>query len=57
MSIHLCLGPIVHLPLQSYENQPEVAEGIKKAYNDIPGLKREDLFIVSELVQGETRSV
>ena len=31
----------------SYENQPEVAAGMKKAYADIPGLKREDIFIVS----------
>jgi L-glyceraldehyde reductase len=29
-----------------YQNQREVAEGIKRAYKDIPGLKREDLFIV-----------
>jgi hypothetical protein len=33
--------------LFSYQNQREVAEGIKRAYKDIPGLKREDLFIVS----------
>lgn len=31
----------------SYQNQKEVAEGIKRAFKDIPGLKREDLFIVS----------
>lgn len=31
----------------SYQNQKEVAEGIKRAYKDVPGLKREDLFIVS----------
>lgn len=32
--------------LSSYQNQREVAEGIKRAYQDVPGLKREDLFIV-----------
>jgi hypothetical protein len=35
------------LPIRSYQNQREVAEGIKRAYKDVPGLKREDLFIVS----------
>lgn len=39
-----CLTEI--LP-SSYQNQKEVAEGIKRAFKDIPGLKREDLFIVS----------
>lgn len=34
-------------PVHSYQNQREVAEGIKRAYKDVPGLKREDLFIVS----------
>lgn len=29
-----------------YQNQPEVAQGIKKALEDIPGLKRADIFIV-----------
>ncbi|KAF2838429.1 putative aldehyde reductase [Patellaria atrata CBS 101060] len=38
-----------HLDLAKiYENQPEVAQGIKRAYNDF-GLKREDLFITSKL--------
>lgn len=35
------------LVLNSYQNQREVAAGIKRAYQDVPGLKREDLFIVS----------
>jgi L-glyceraldehyde reductase len=36
------------LPLRfSYQNQKEVAAGIKRAFQDVPGLKREDLFIVS----------
>ncbi|KAL4882572.1 NADP-dependent oxidoreductase domain-containing protein [Aspergillus karnatakaensis] len=39
-----------HLDLATiYENQREVAEGIKRAYKDIPGLKREDIFITSKL--------
>ncbi|GES60270.1 aldehyde reductase 1 [Aspergillus terreus] len=39
-----------HLDLATiYQNQREVAEGIKRAYKDIPGLKREDLFITSKL--------
>lgn len=38
---------VIGSDLCSYENQPEVAEGIERAYKDIPGLKREDLFIVS----------
>ncbi|CRJ87016.1 hypothetical protein BN1708_009199, partial [Verticillium longisporum] len=39
-----------HLDLAKiYQNQPEVAEGIKKAYKDIPGLNREDIFITSKL--------
>ncbi|KAL3469902.1 NADP-dependent oxidoreductase domain-containing protein [Aspergillus californicus] len=39
-----------HLDLATiYQNQREVAEGIKRAYNDIPGLKREDIFITSKL--------
>ena len=33
----------------SYENQKEVAQGIKRALSDIPGLKREDIFITSKL--------
>ena len=39
---------IVFAPI-SYENQKEVAEGIKRAFKDIPGLKREDIFITSKL--------
>ncbi|OJI99852.1 hypothetical protein ASPVEDRAFT_128679 [Aspergillus versicolor CBS 583.65] len=35
--------------LVSYENQPEVAQGIKRALADTPGLKREDIFITSKL--------
>lgn len=39
-----------HLDLAKiYQNQKEVAEGIKRAYADVPGLKREDLFITSKL--------
>ncbi|KAI2789281.1 D/L-glyceraldehyde reductase [Penicillium oxalicum] len=30
----------------SYQNQREVAAGIKRAFKEVPGLKREDLFIV-----------
>ncbi|KAB8238034.1 putative aldehyde reductase (AKR1) [Aspergillus alliaceus] len=39
-----------HLDLATiYQNQKEVAAGIKRAYQDVPGLKREDLFITSKL--------
>ncbi|KAL2849598.1 NADP-dependent oxidoreductase domain-containing protein [Aspergillus pseudoustus] len=39
-----------HLDLATiYQNQREVAEGIQRAYKDIPGLKREDIFITSKL--------
>jgi len=39
-----------HLDLAKiYENQKEVAQGIKRAYKDIPGLKREDIFITGKL--------
>ncbi|EON97618.1 putative nadp-dependent glycerol dehydrogenase protein [Phaeoacremonium minimum UCRPA7] len=39
-----------HLDLAKiYENQKEVAQGIKKALAEIPGLKREDIFITSKL--------
>ncbi|KAF2644002.1 Aldo/keto reductase [Massarina eburnea CBS 473.64] len=39
-----------HLDLAKiYENQKEVAEGLKRAFADIPGLKREDIFITSKL--------
>lgn len=41
------------LLIHSYENQREVAEGIKRAFKDVPGLKREDLFIVSPSVLGK----
>ncbi|KFY90932.1 hypothetical protein V498_05750 [Pseudogymnoascus sp. VKM F-4517 (FW-2822)] len=36
-----------HLDLAKvYGNQIEVAQGLKKAFSEIPGLKREDIFIV-----------
>ncbi|KAJ5753333.1 uncharacterized protein N7511_007486 [Penicillium nucicola] len=39
-----------HLDLATiYQNQREVAKGIKDAYRDVPGLKREDIFITSKL--------
>lgn len=39
-----------HLDLAKiYENQKEVAQGLKKAFKEIPGLKREDIFITSKL--------
>ncbi|EXF77908.1 hypothetical protein CaCOL14_007330 [Colletotrichum acutatum] len=39
-----------HLDLAKiYQNQPEVAQGIKKALAEIPGLKREDIWITSKL--------
>lgn len=39
-----------HLDLAKiYENQVEVGKGIKKALSEIPGLKREDIFITSKL--------
>ncbi|RAH69149.1 putative aldehyde reductase (AKR1) [Aspergillus aculeatinus CBS 121060] len=39
-----------HLDLATiYQNQREVAQGIKRAFQDIPGLKREDIFITSKL--------
>ncbi|KAF9893311.1 hypothetical protein FE257_011741 [Aspergillus nanangensis] len=39
-----------HLDLATiYQNQKEVADGIKRAYKDVAGLKREDLFITSKL--------
>jgi diketogulonate reductase-like aldo/keto reductase len=31
----------------SYGNQPEIGEALKKSFAEIPGLKREDVFIVS----------
>ncbi|KAJ5463857.1 hypothetical protein N7475_006992 [Penicillium sp. IBT 31633x] len=45
-----------HLDLATiYQNQREVAEGIKRAYKDVPGLKREDLFITSKLWNSQHR--
>ncbi|KAH7022247.1 NADP-dependent oxidoreductase domain-containing protein [Ilyonectria destructans] len=39
-----------HLDLAKiYQNQREVGEGIKKALAEVPGLKREDIFITSKL--------
>ncbi|KAG0649373.1 D L-glyceraldehyde reductase [Hyphodiscus hymeniophilus] len=39
-----------HLDLAKvYGNQAEVAEGLRKAFKEIPGLKREDVFITSKL--------
>ncbi|KFY85161.1 hypothetical protein V500_08658 [Pseudogymnoascus sp. VKM F-4518 (FW-2643)] len=39
-----------HLDLAKvYGNQTEVAQGLKKAFSEIPGLKREDIFITSKL--------
>ncbi|KAL6815191.1 Aldo/keto reductase [Trichoderma sp. SZMC 28015] len=39
-----------HLDLAKvYGNQKEVGEGIKKALAEVPGLKREDIFITSKL--------
>ncbi|KAJ9144984.1 Aldo/keto reductase [Pleurostoma richardsiae] len=39
-----------HLDLAKiYSNQREVAQGIKKALAEVPGLKREDIFITSKL--------
>ncbi|KAJ6021451.1 hypothetical protein N7540_006955 [Penicillium herquei] len=39
----------------NYQNQREVAQGIKRAYQDVPGLKREDLFITSKLWNSQHR--
>ncbi|KAJ5780089.1 hypothetical protein N7457_005249 [Penicillium paradoxum] len=45
-----------HLDLATiYQNQREVAEGIKRAYKDVPGLKREDIFITSKLWNSQHR--
>jgi len=38
-----------------YGNQKEVAEGLKKAFKEIPGLKREDVFITSKLWNSQHR--
>ena len=41
------LWPISDLHFsRRYGNQAEVAVGLKKAFSEIPGLKREDVFIV-----------
>ncbi|KAK5111543.1 mitochondrial glycerol dehydrogenase Gld1 [Meristemomyces frigidus] len=45
-----------HLDLAKvYGNQKEVAQGIKKAFSDVPGLKREDVFITSKLWNSQHR--
>ncbi|CAG7959541.1 unnamed protein product [Penicillium olsonii] len=44
------------LTIFSYENQQEIAEGLKRAFKEIPGLKREDLFITSKLWNSQHRS-
>ncbi|KAJ3489361.1 hypothetical protein NLG97_g6015 [Lecanicillium saksenae] len=36
-------------PGEVYGNQREVGEGIKRAIAEVPGLKREDIFITSKL--------
>ncbi|RDA94528.1 hypothetical protein CP533_2763 [Ophiocordyceps camponoti-saundersi (nom. inval.)] len=39
-----------HLDLAKvYENQPEVGEGIARAIEDVPGLERDRIFVVSKL--------
>ncbi|KAL2674087.1 mitochondrial glycerol dehydrogenase Gld1 [[Neocosmospora] mangrovei] len=35
--------------MNRYGNQVEVGEGLQKAFKEIPGLKREDIFITSKL--------
>ncbi|POR33394.1 D/L-glyceraldehyde reductase [Tolypocladium paradoxum] len=45
-----------HLDLAKiYGNQREVAEGIQRALKDVPGLKREDMFITSKLWNNKHR--
>lgn len=45
-----------HLDLAKiYQNQREVGEGLKKALAEIPGLKREDIFITSKLWNNKHR--
>ena len=45
-----------HLDLAKiYENQREVAQGMKKAFAEVPGLKREDVFITSKLWNNKHR--
>jgi hypothetical protein len=45
MERHLLSSEAILISLR-YGNQAEVAEGLKKAFKEIPGLKREDVFIV-----------
>ncbi|KJZ69077.1 hypothetical protein HIM_11527 [Hirsutella minnesotensis 3608] len=45
-----------HLDLAKiYLNQREIAHGVKKALADVPGLKREDIFITSKLWNNKHR--
>ena len=45
-----------HLDLAKiYGNQREVAEGIQRALKEVPGLKREDIFITSKLWNNKHR--
>ncbi|KAH7110180.1 aldehyde reductase [Dactylonectria macrodidyma] len=45
-----------HLDLaKAYNNQREVGQGIKKALAEIPGLKRDDIFITSKLWNNKHR--
>ncbi|UPL03961.1 hypothetical protein LCI18_014895 [Fusarium solani-melongenae] len=45
-----------HLDLAKiYQNQREVGEGLKKALAEVPGLKREDIFITSKLWNNKHR--
>ncbi|PNH50685.1 hypothetical protein VD0002_g6506 [Verticillium dahliae] len=41
--------------LDSYGNQKEVGQAIKKALAELPGLRREDIFITSKLWNTEHR--
>lgn len=46
-----------HLDLAKiYQNQREVGEGIKRALTEVPGLKREDIFITSKLWNNKHQS-
>lgn len=45
-----------HLDLAKiYQNQKEVAQGLKKAFSEISGLKREDVFITSKIWNNSQR--
>lgn len=45
-----------HLDLAKiYQNQREVAQGIKKAIAEVPGLSRKDIFITSKLWNNKHR--